>query len=155
MNGYWAVPIVFVIALMLGFTPVQSNAEDTSCDEIEELIIARKIPAEVGAKILEKADCDTQVVKITAIIESTGEPAEGANCRISLGEGLFVEGLTDVNGEVVLIVPAEIDSVSQIHCAEAVLVPPGPSGRQCNVSLTGFYTEVEIVIGSSGSVGCF
>jgi len=154
MNKIILSSVVFGIALLLGFPPVQSNAESPACDKIEELIAAGKIPAEVGAKLLEKADCDTQVVKITAINASTGQPFEGAKCVISFDEGLIVEGLTDVNGEVVLIVPAELDLIRQTQCIELVPVPPGPSGIQCNVSLNGVFTEIEIQIPSGGG-GCF
>jgi len=95
-----------------------------------------------------------QTVKITVTHADTGQFFEGANCVISFDDGLIVEGLTDVNGEVLLIVPAELDLIRQTACFEVVPIPPGPAGRQCDVSLNGVFTEIEIQIPSGGG-GCF
>jgi len=97
------------------------------------------------------AEPPVQTIKITVIKE--GERIEGADCRLSFGSGLIVDGLTDVNGEVLLFVPAELESIIQTKCNEPILVPPGPSGTECNVSLNGVFTEIEIQIGPSP--GCF
>ena len=94
-----------------------------------------------------------QTVQITAFKE--GALFEGADCRLSFDNGLIVDGFTDVNGEVLLIVPAELDLIREAVCFEVVSIPPGPAGRECAVSLNGVFTEIVIQISGGGSGGCF
>ncbi len=139
---------------MLGFPPIQSNAENPTCDKIEELVAAGKIPAKVGANLLEKLDCDTKVVKITTIFISTGEPVSDVFCTIQTpSEGFFEQGVTDVNGELVLTVPNTVNEIFQTNCIRSE--SPALFGTLCDVALTGPLTEIEIVLSGGPGDGCF
>ena len=145
LKAIWAVSVVFGIALMLGFTPVQSIAVSPACDKILDLVAAGKIPVKAAAKILEKLDCDEKVVIITVI--NGGNPAPDASCKNILGSE---QGIADANGEVVLIVPATLTKIT-VGCS----VPDFPvpqSGLKCDVPLTGAITNIEVIIGVGG--GC-
>ena len=92
---------------MLGFTPVQSNAESSACDEIEELVADGKIPVEAGAKILEMLDCDATVV-IVFFHDENNDPIPKAVC----GVGYFIPDATvnqfeatNEDGLAILIIP--------------------------------------------------
>lgn len=154
MRVQWAVPIVFGIALMLGFTPAQSNAENSACDKILELVAAGKIPAQAAEKILEKLACDEKVVKITTIFVATGDPVPDVSCTIQTpSEGLFEEGVTDVNGELILTVPNTISEIFQTNCIRSEA--PALFGTECEVALTNSFTEIEIVLFGGPTGGCF
>jgi len=145
MKGYWAIPVIVGIALMLGFPPIQSNAANPACEKIEELVAAGKMPAEVGAKLLEKVDCDTQVVKINTISSLTDEPEPDTACAIFVSGVLLFE-VTDDNGELVLTLPNTVIEISSLSCGAGTFPPNLLLGTLCNVPLTGSFTEIDLIL---------
>ena len=133
MKGVWAIPVIFGIALMLGFTPVQSNAESSACDKIVELIVAGKIPPEAGAKILENLDCNAKIL-VVFFHDGNNNPIPNTVCILNDSES----GITDADGIIIFLVSAfsaEVnctDEFGENHCFKSFM---GPGVTFFNMSL--------------------
>ena len=128
MGFQWAVPVIFGIALMLGFPPVQSNAESPACDKIVELIVAGKIPPEAGAKILENLGCNAKIL-VVFFHDGDNNPIPNTVCTLSDPFSLLDSGITDADGIIIFLVSATIaevnctDEFGGNHCSKSAISP--------------------------------
>ena len=152
MNGTIVIPVIASILILGLFASVSfddafakkgENNGNNGCDK-----------SNPNSKVCEKnpkTEPPVQTVKVT-VINILGDPVPEASCTLVDNGGiLLAEGVTDVNGELVVTVPNTVSEIFQTNCIRSE--SPALFGTQCNVALTDPFTEIIVI--TSGATGCF